>query len=405
MSLEIKKRGNSWTYVIDVGVDSRGNRKRKSKGGFKTKGECRTAASTIITQVDKGSFYDIQKLSFESFINKYLDTVKPNLAYKTHHTYKYISTKYLIPVFGKMELSKIRPVHIQDFYNESLKKVSGTTVRHFHAFLNSSFNQAIQWQIINTNPCSVVTRPKNNKPTLNVWDDKQLKKYLDRVKDMSIYLPSFIALTTGMREAEICGLRWKDIDITKKIIYVSQQLQSDGNKLILTDLKTKSSKRNIAITQTIIDVLNKAQEKQKENKDYFGENYDKRDFVLCMEDGRPYDPKYISRNFRRVLKDYKNKNNQPLYEELDIPLIRFHDLRHTHATLLLKEGINVKVVSERLGHSSVSMTLNTYANVLPSMQKEAADKLDKFFCPKLPTNCQQIKFKGKIEKYKRPATR
>lgn len=387
MSLEIKKRGDTWTYVVDVGRNPvTGKRKRKSKGGFKTKGACRTAASLILTELEKGTYFEIEKITFEDYMKRYLKSVKPQIKEKTYRLYEYVTRVHLVPTFGKMELSKIKPLHIQDFYNKSLETLSGVTVRHFHNVLNMAFNQAIKWQIVNFNPCDSVERPKIKKRQLTVWTAEQLIRFLDRIKNTTIYLPVLLAASTGMREAEICGLTWKCVDLDNKIIYVENQLQLIGKKLEIVDLKTSGSNRNITISDSIVAILKNIHKKQDENKDYFKENYNRNDFVVCKDDGSPYNPEYISGNFKRVLYEYKHTikindetKKMNLCDELQIPLIRFHDLRHTHATLLLKANTNPKVVAERLGHSTVKMTLDTYSHVLPSMQKEAADKLNDIF--------------------------
>lgn len=387
MSLEIKKRGNSWTYVVDVGRNpATGKRKRKSKGGFKTKGECRAAASLILAELEKGTYFEIEKIIFEDYMKRYLKSVKPQIKEKTYRLYEYVTRVHLVPTFGQMELSKIKPLHIQDFYNKSLETLSGVTVRHFHNVLNMAFNQAIKWQIVNFNPCNSVEKPKIKKRQLTVWTAEQLIRFLDKVKNTTIYLPVLLATSTGMREAEICGLTWKCVDLDNRIIYVENQLQLISKKLELVDLKTSGSNRNITISNSIVNILKDVYKKQTENRNYFKENYDRNDFVVCKDDGSPYNPEYISSNFKRVLYEYKHTvkindetKKMNLCDELQIPLIRFHDLRHTHATLLLKANTNPKVVAERLGHSTVKMTLDTYSHVLPSMQKEAADKLNDIF--------------------------
>lgn len=374
MSLELKKRGDTWTYVVDVGRDPlTGKRKRKSKSGFKTKGECRTAASLILAELEKGTYFEIIDITFEDYMKRYFKSIEKQVKPKTYGLYEYINRVHLIPNFGKMKLSKIKPLHIQEFYNKSLEKLSNITVRHFHNVLNMAFNQAIRWQIINFNPCNSVDRPKIKKKQLNIWTTEQVQLCLNRIKQLSIYLPTLLAVSTGMREAEICGLTWNDIDMDNKIIYVKNQLQKENKKLVLTELKTYSSKRNISISDSIISILNSINDKQEENRTYFGDNYNENNYVVCKNNGDPYAPDYISRNFARTLRDYK------IAEQLNIPIIRFHDLRHTHATILLRLGTNPKIVAERLGHSTISMTLDTYSHVLPSLQKEAATKLNDIF--------------------------
>ncbi|HEY5563161.1 MAG TPA: site-specific integrase [Clostridiaceae bacterium] len=387
MSLEVKKRKNTWTYVLDIGIDPlTGNRKRKSKGGFKTKGECRTAASKIITELNNGSFFEVVDITLENFLEKYFDTVKQNLAPKTFVNYKCIANYHLIPKIGKMKLKQIKPLHIQDVYNAILKTNSSTTARHVHSFLHKALNLAVKWRLIVNNPSEDVEKPKRAKTEMHVLNENQLNLFLKSLETFTIFLVSFIAATTGMREAEICGLTWENVNIENRTLYVKSQLQRIDKELKLVPLKTNNSRRSIQLPNILINTLEDVKISQEENKKYFGDAYDNRGFVYAQPDGRPYDPGYISRNFIRVVREYKykcqNENGEhlekTLIEMLSIPKIRFHDIRHTHSTLLLKRGISVKVVAERLG-DTVDTVLHTYAHVLPDMQKEAAEKLDEIF--------------------------
>jgi integrase len=191
---------------------------------------------------------------------------------------------------------------------------------------------------------------------------------------MTVYIPILLASTTGMRLGEICGLRWKDVNLDNKIIFVTRQLQDVEGELKLLELKTATSKRSIPMLEETKKALEELQAIQEYNKSK-NKKYDKRGFIVCKEDGTPYDPEYISRNYRRVMKEYK------ICTELDIPYIRFHDLRHTYATLMLTADVNPKIVSSLLGHSTVSMTLNTYSHILPNFNQEAISKLENLLAP------------------------
>ena len=388
MSIELKKRGATWTYVVDVGIDPiTGKRKRKSEGSFRTKGDCRAAASKIINEVENGTYYKVSDITIKEFLEKYLTTIKPNLAIKTFTTYKYLSDLYLVKNLGSMKVKDLKPLHIQDLYNKILKDKSPTTVRHLHNYLHKALNLAVKWQMAKTNPSDDVEKPKRAKPELHVLNENQLNSLLTALEKSSIHLIVCIAAGTGMREAEICGLQWDNVDVDNKILYVKNQLQRDESKeLNNAKLKTNNSYRKIQLPKMVISALKKQTITQAEDKQYFGDNYNKNNYVVTQSNGNPYDPSYISRNFNRVTKEYKHKiknetdeiKELTLSQMLNIPKIRFHDLRHTHATLLLKLGLSPKVVAERLG-DTVATIMNTYAHVLPDMQKEAAEKLDDIF--------------------------
>ena len=233
------------------------------------------------------------------------------------------------------------------------------------------------------NPCILIKKPRRTKSEMKVLNEEQLDKLLNAIKHMTVYIPIMLASTTGMRLGEICGLRWKDVDLDNKFIQVKEQLQEVADKLELVSLKTTTSKRKIILLDYTIDALKELRDKQEANKNYLGDNYNRSGYVVCQNNGEPYQPSYLSRNYKRVMKEYKHKvtvDNETkelsLYELLDIPLIRFHDLRHTHATILLKSNIHPKIVAERLGHSDIKMTLETYSHILPDMQQQAVDTLN-----------------------------
>ncbi|MDT8717634.1 site-specific integrase [Clostridium sp. 19966] len=368
----IRKRGSYWEFTVDIEADElTGTRKRKSKSGFKTKVECQKALNALIYEIENGEYFEVENSTLKEYLNKWLDTyAKINVAPKTYESYKQIIEDYIFPKLGRISLEKLKPLHIQKFYTSCINelKLSGTTALYCHRILHSSLNQAVKWQLIKSNPTDRVDKPRKSKPELQVLDTDQLNLLLDNIKGLSLYMPVFLAATTGMRRGELCGLKWDNVDLENGIIYVRHQLQMiDGAKEIVP-LKTAGSKRKVILLDSTIAELNKLNAIQEKNKNAYGDNYNDENFVLSHVDGTPYDPDYITRNFARHISS--------LSKELDIPKIRFHDLRHTHATLLLKAGANVKAVSERLGHTSVAMTLNTYSHLLPDMQKDAVTRLN-----------------------------
>ncbi|MDP4144125.1 MAG: site-specific integrase [Bacillota bacterium] len=397
MSLELKKRGDTWTFVVDIGRDPlTGKRKRKSKGGFKTKGECRAAAAEIISQFEKGTLIEETDLNLEDYLRKWLkEYAAKNTAYSTYSRYTEIINKTINPRLGKVPLAKLTALQIQEFYTyciDTLKHSPNSVIR-YHAVLSNALSMAVKWGLLNRNVCVNVSKPKKVHVEMKVLNESQLSKLLDGLKKTTLFIPVLIASQTGMRLGEICGLTWKAVDFDNSCLYVYSQLQPIDGKLLPVSLKTKSSRRKITLSSLLVNEFKELKNKQDLDRQDFGDGYNTGNYVVCQEDGRPYDPKYISGNFRRVIKEYKNKDGKCLAEQLEIPIIRFHDLRHTHATILLRADINPKVVSERLGHSSVSMTLDTYSHVLPDTQKDVANKLDEiFFTPTCQQNANNDEF-------------
>lgn len=372
MQGHIRKKDSGWQFTVELSKDPiTGKRKQKSKGGFKTKKDCQIAMSEMMIEIEKGEYFETSNMTLRDYLLQWSeDYAKVNVAPKTYERYFDIINKYIIPKLGAVEINNLKPLHIQSFYNYCIKdlKLSSTTVRQFHAILHKSLNQAVKWQLINVNITDAIDKPRKAKISFNTLNEQQVEILLSRLKGMTLFLPVMLALTTGMRRGELCGLKWENIDLNDGIIYVKNQLQKINGELQDTSLKTDGSKRKIIFLKSTLSILKEYRKIQLENKlknpEYYNKNY-----VICKSDGQPYDPSYITKNFVRII--------HKISIELNIPKVRLHDLRHTHATLLLKAGVNPKVVSERLGHSSVSMTLNTYSHVLPEMQQDAANKLEK----------------------------
>lgn len=385
MAITIKERYSkrlkmkTYSFEIDFIDDTTKKRIRETGSGYISKMEARDAGRKkeleLKNKVSLGFKND--KVKFVSFINDWLSTTKPQLANSTWKRYKIAIDKIIIPKLGDKNLDKIKPTDINNLYSYCIDELgnSTTTVRQYHWILSKAFKNAYKWKIIDYNIMDTVEPPKKVKRELTVYTKDQLFLLLNRVKSMTCYIPVLLAGTTGMRLGEICGLRWKDVNLDKKELYVTRQLQIVDDKLELLQLKTSSSKRSIPLLSETIGPLTELQQIQEYNKSKH-ENYDENNYVVCKEDGSPYEPNYISRNYTRVMKQYK------VCEQLKIPYIRFHDLRHTYATMLLTADVNPKVVSELMGHSTVSMTLNTYSHVLPSLKEDAIGKLENLISPK-----------------------
>jgi integrase len=246
----------------------------------------------------------------------------------------------------------------------SVKAISATSVKHHHRLIFKALKDAVKWQLLMRNVAESVTPPKTKKVEMQIWDNEKVKTFLEESKYSSYYPIYLTAIFTGMRRGEVLGLRWQDIDFQNNIIYVRQSLQ-EVKKVGLTFKEPKSGKsRSISITSNLTLELKKLYEQQLKNKLLFGSVYNDLDLVFAQKNGKPFQPTELARNYRKMV----NKSG--------LPYIRFHDLRHTHATLMLQQGIHPKVVSERLGHSTIGITMDTYTHVLPNMQKDAAHQFE-----------------------------
>ncbi len=370
----IRKHGAGWQYTVDLEPDPVTNkRRRKSKGGYKTKKECENAMNELIIKMEKGEYVEYKDITLREYLSMWLESKKDNLKLTTYSFYKNIIEDRINPILGSIMLSKLKPLHIQEFLNHYAgnKDITSTTVKHYFTTLNTALNQAVKWQLIPNNPCSAVKSPRREKTEMKVLTPEDVNKLLNSVKNGkygTMFMPILLAVACGLRRGEIVALKWEDIDLENETIRIdeSSAMRVDG-KNIITDTKTEKSQRTISLPPFIIPILKDHKKQQAENKLKLGPEYKNNSFVCCWPNGAELTPNYITHTFKKVLK------------EAGLPDMRFHDLRHTNATLMLLQGINVKVISERLGHSSIDVTLDIYSHIIPQMQKEAAQKLDEIF--------------------------
>ncbi len=388
------KRLKKKTFSYEIDITTQQTRIRETKRGFLTKTSAREEGERRELEIKKKSKqgYDIKdiitkdknKITVKELLDLWLTTKKANVTFKTFSFYEFCISM-IVKDIGKTKARSLKTEHIELAVNNLLEKgLSPTTASHYYTVLNIAFNWAIQRGYIVKNPCLLMKKPKKSKSELQVYNQKELDTLLKAIKNLTIFIPTMLASTTGMRLGEICGLTWKNIDLDNGFIQLQEQLQEINGSLHLIPLKSVSSKRKIILLDITIEALKELKEKQKSNKDYLGDNYKDKGFVVCQNNGEPYSPTYISRNYRRVLKDTKHKvtvdgntKKLSLYEMLSIPLIRFHDLRHTHATLLLKTNTHPKIVADRLGHVDTRLVMDTYSHVLPDMQRDALNELNK----------------------------
>jgi integrase len=301
------------------------------------------------------------------------DYAEVNVAAKMFERYAEIIRVHLVPALGHHRLTKLQPLHIQAYYSLALQSgrkdgkggLSAQTVIHHHRVLKDALHQAVRWRLLVRNPSDAVEPPRRKEREMQVLDDKQLGTLLKGAAGKSIYVPILLAVTTGMRRGEILGLRWSDIDLNAGTLAVCQSLEHTRvGGLKFKQPKTRRSRRVVALPHFAVEALRKHRAAQGRTRLQAGSDYKDHDLVCARWDGSPRNPGAVTRAFAKLIAD------------LGLTKVRFHDLRHSHATQLLREGIHPKVVSERLGHSTVGITLDTYSHVTPNMQEEAAKRID-----------------------------
>lgn len=367
----LQKRGKKWSFVIDIGRDGYGSRKQKRFSGFDTKKEAQQAMTEKINEVNQGTYIEPSKETFGDYVEKWFATRKKNLRPSSFNTYKYLIQKHIIPQLGKIPLADLNTFHIETFYDRlqsgerNSKPLAASTIRKIHQVINPALQKAAtKYKLIQENPAKEVELPKLEEKEMDYYTEEEARYLLNNTrKNTRVHILFMLALSTGMRRGEILGLKWDDIDWKNKTLYVRRQLTTSNE---FVDVKTKAARRSISLDDHTLEELKAHKSKQNEERLENGPAYqNKENLIICTEIGSRYHPDNVKRTWNRLF-------NRKDMEE--IRKIRFHDLRHTHATLLLKQGVHVKIVSERLGHSSVRTTLDKYSHVIPGLQEAAAQQ-------------------------------
>ncbi|WP_342399619.1 tyrosine-type recombinase/integrase [Weizmannia sp. FSL W8-0676] len=363
---KIYETAGGYGFRLDIGTDPvTGKRLQRRFGPYKKKTEARRALSQKQYEISSGRYVDSQDIKLGDFLKRWLDHKSKNVSSGTMANYRPFVMNHLIPNLGNIKMDQLKPGQIQELYDEYVEEetLSNQSIVHMHRILNNAYKKAIEWEIVTKNPCVAVKPPKPEKHRLQVWDETEVQFFLDMAKEDRFYIAYLLALSTGMRKGEILGLRWQDIDFTNQILSVNQAVtRKKGGGHEIGPLKTEKSYRNISLFDYVVTELKKYRHEQMKFKMENRKTYKDQDLVLASSTGSFILPRNLDRNWLDLI------------EKSALKPIRFHDMRHTHATILLKQGVHPKVVQERLGHSSITVTLDTYSHVLPNIQKAAAEK-------------------------------
>jgi integrase len=365
------QRGKTWTYVVDLGPDpATGKRRQKTKGGFPRERDARAALNDLIHDVEHGTYVAPAGMTVATYL---LDEWLPSrqVRQSTFATYRDAVEYRIVPVIGGMPLQALTPRHVSDLYAKlkstparrgKNRSLSARTIAYTGKVLTLALGDAVKQGLLARNPAVDVPRPKVEQEELKVWTPEQARAFLEAVGDDRLHGAWVLLLVTGMRRGEVLGLRWADLDLDRGRLAVRRTLVSVGYEVSWSEPKTPRSRRAVAIDPTTVAVLRAHRARQAEERLAIGPKYDDGDLVFCDVAGAPLHPKSLTDRFRRIVR------------ALGLPTIRLHDLRHVAATVLLDEGVPLKVVSERLGHSNVGITANTYQHVLEHMQDDAAER-------------------------------
>jgi len=358
-----KSRRDVWQLIIELGRDEHGKRQWKYESVHGTKGHAKKVLRQRLTELESPDYVEPTDVTFGEQLRAWHEEhARHHVTARTHESYGYLISRHIDPGIGSHKLDKLRPAHLQAYYAKRLDSgAAASSVRKEANIIHSALRHAVRMGQLATSPADVVVPPRPKRTEMHYLTEAA--GMLRAAEGTILYMPLLLALGTGMRRSELLGLRWNDVDLAAGTATVNQGLQEAGGELIVTAPKTVKSRRAVTLPGLVVDALRAHRAEQARKTLAREPNWTDSEYVLAAPHGGPWRPS----NFDHVWRRFKTRQGLE---------IRFHDLRHTHATQLLKAGVHPKVVSERLGHASIAITLDTYSHVMPGMQEEAAEKID-----------------------------
>lgn len=359
----ITQRGDKYRVCFDYGVDRNGRRVRKYRT-FDTKRNATRAFNEHKVKMDKGTQIMPSEYTFAQWLDYwYKDIILPQIEETTAYGYRGMIENYLKPQLGEIRLQKLTARDIQQYYTWLMgeKELSPNTVIKHHNLLTNTLNAAERQEYITKNPMRAVSPPKKRQREAKFYTPEQLGILLDKAVGTRLELPVFICAYLGLRRGELCGLRWSDVDLEHKTITIENTRTQAGKKEIEKGTKTASSTRTLYLPDTLCDMLKAAKEHRQARRAEYKNAYDDNDYVVVMEDGRPFRPNYLSELFGKFLADN------------DLPKIVLHELRHTFASLSNQAGIPAYNIGKALGHSTPATTQKIYTHLLDQTHTQAVE--------------------------------
>ena len=360
-----QRKDGRWAASITIGWEN-GKRRRKAFYG-KTRAEVATKLTAALKAHQDGLPLSRERKTCGQFLDGWIESVKPTLRPRTWTRYESLIRIHALPEIGRLPLAKIGPEHLERLYARLLVAgQSPASVRQLHAVLHGALKQAARWGLVGRNVADLVSAPRVPRHEIRALSPDEAKRLLDAAQGERLEAIYVIALTAGLRLGELLALRWADVDTDAGTLRVTGTLQRTRGCIEIAEPKTKQSRRRVELTTRAIDALRRHKAAQNAERLALGEAWLDRDLVFCNERGDYLNDSHLRR-----------RSFLPLLERAGLPrTFRFHDLRHSAASLLLGMGTHPKIVSEMLGHSTISITLDLYSHVTPTMGREAAVAMD-----------------------------
>ena len=358
----IRKRSKNYIVYLEYKDKESGKKIQKNMGAFEKKRDASKKLNEVKDSIYSDKLVIPSALNVESFILDFIEKHKINISITTYNNYMRICKKYIIPLLGSYKLDEIRPVHIQNYIDDLAGILTPQTIKVHINILNLAFKKAYRLRLIKENVIECVEVPKNRKFKNNIYNKEDMIKLLNTCKNTDMELYIYLASGLGLRISEILGLTWDNIDFANSTVTINKITIRNNGLVSLKSPKTESSERTITCPKEIMIMLKDHKRLQLENK-LKGKIKNTMNLLFFDKNEQPIAQDVLSKKFNKFLL----KNN--------LEHIRFHDLRHSHVTLLINSKVPIKVISERVGHSNINTTLNIYAHALKEMDSEASDKI------------------------------
>lgn len=346
------------------------NRRRKTFYS-KTRKEVQEKLRVALNEQKQGILSTGPQQTMKQFLEQWLEEVhKPSIRIGTYKGYRGYLDKHILPALGHIPIQKLTPQHVQAFYSRKQQEgLSAKSVNNIHGMLHKALDHAVRWGLAPRNVCDAVSLPKQSRHETQPLTEKQARQLLVSAQGHKLEGLLTLAITSGMREGELLALKWQDINFDARSLHIRHSMgYIPGQGYLEFEPKTSKGRRKIVLPPFVCEALKQHRTRQLEARLKVGTRWQDHDLVFCNIYGGYLDPAHLRQRFDKLLKD------------AGLPDVRFHDLRHSAATILLSMGVPAKVVQEILGHSQISMTMDIYSHVLPDMQQEAMAKMNDLFC-------------------------
>ncbi len=361
----IRQKGKSWQIQIYTGTGPDGKPRRHFETVRGRKGDAQRRLTELLSSLDKGVYTPPGRLTVAEHLHNWLEGyVKTNCSLRTLDAVQSIAEHHLIPALGNTQLKQLHPQAIQAYYGKACEKLSARSVHYHHRILSQSLKYAVRQGYLGRNPCELVDPPSWKGKTMRTLTPGELEVLLENASTNQFYPVIYTAVSTGLRQAELLGLTWRSIDLVFLSISVNQVLYKRRGVCQFNEPKTSHSRRRVSMTPKLACFLREYKQERERLYRELGKELTLDDLVFANVEGKPLDPGVLTHNFARIVKRAGLEN------------VRFHDLRHTFASLMLLRGAKPKVISEALGHASVAFTMDTYSHIIEGMQEDAMALLD-----------------------------